>query len=90
MEPNQVKDLLRSAENIQDRDFEPFLQAKDHPLLCVTTSALPVAHADRHPPMAFANLETYEFGESAYDIKKHSGDGVELANVPQMRFGSYM
>jgi hypothetical protein len=43
MEPNLVNEFLRLAERdekIHDRDFEPFLQAKDHPLLRATTIAL--------------------------------------------------
>ena len=82
MEPNLVNQFLTLAERdetIRDQDFEPFLQAKDHPLLRATTIALrnmrtTAAYEDRHPPMAFANPETYELGESAYDTKMDSDD----------------
>ncbi|KAH6667338.1 hypothetical protein B0J14DRAFT_603237 [Halenospora varia] len=98
MEPNLVNEFLRLAERdekIQDRDFEPFLQAKDHPLFRATTIALRnmpyiAAYEDRHPPMAFANPETYASGEPAYDINLDSDDWGGLANVAQMRFGHYL
>jgi hypothetical protein len=43
------------------------------------------AHEDRHPPMAFANPKTYELDDTKID-----SDDWGLANVAQMRFGSYL
>jgi hypothetical protein len=88
MEPNLVKTFLRLAERdekIQDRDFEPFLQAKDHPLFRATTIALrnmPYLSLMRIAiPLAFANPETYVSGEPVYDINMDSDDWEGLANV---------